>query len=189
MTSSTDGYSHLVMTTKAVQLTLDFPGFGVQFNSTRVTVEMIGMIRFSLKLERSSFINDCMTLEADVLSNCSCFFSGITFMAKSSACIFDESHVSQRHLTTFTPEAKRMPVVVQGFDDSSNNEFSTFCTTGSIKNLEVVFAVLSSFKLVKDGILSKGLEALGTNEAALMPYFTSCDRERGSRIALQSVYD
>lgn len=69
-----------------------------------------------------------------------------------------------------------MPVVVHGFDDSSNDEFAAFSTTGSIEDIEVVFAVLSSFKFIEDGILSERLEALGTHEATLMPNFSSCHR-------------
>jgi len=102
MAGSTDRDTHLVVTPETVKLRLDFSGFRVEFYSTRMAVEMVGMVRFPLKLERKSFINNTMALEADVLSNGSSLLSCIAFMAQGSTGIFDETHVCQRHLTAFT---------------------------------------------------------------------------------------
>lgn len=57
----------------------------------------------------------------------------------------------------------------------TNNKFTTFTTTWCIEDIEIVFTVLATFELVKDGIFAKGAEALSTNKTALMPYFSSCD--------------
>lgn len=81
-------------------------------------------------------------------------------------------------MANFTGEAERVPVVVHGFDDSSNDELAALSATGCVQDIEVMLTVLPSLKLVKDGILSKGLEALCTNEATLVPDFASCDIKR-----------
>jgi hypothetical protein len=177
MTGSTDGNSHLIVTGEAVEFILDFPCIRRQFTATSMTTEVIRMIWLSFELERISFINYSMTLETNVFSRCCCLFSCIAFVTESSACIFDEAAVCKRHLTTFTSETERMPIVVHCFDDSANDEFSTFSTTGSIEDIEVMFTVLSSLELVEDCIFSKGLKALGTHEAILVPDFTSCHPE------------
>ena len=65
-----------------------------------------------------------------------------------------------------------MPIVVEGLNNPSNNEFTTFTATGGVEDMKVVFAVLPAFKFIEDGILSKRLEALGTDKAALVPDLT-----------------
>lgn len=68
-----------------------------------------------------------------------------------------------------------MPVVVHRFDDPADDELAALATAGCIQDIEIMLAVLSAFEFVKDGIFSKGLETLSTNETALVPDFTSCE--------------
>lgn len=131
------------------------------------------------EFERSTFVNDGVTLETDVLSDRCCFFSGIALVAQGAAGVFDETQVSERHMTDFTREAERMPVVVHRFDDSSDDEFTAFSAAGCIQDVKVMLTVLPALELVEDGILSKGLKALGTHETALVPDLTACTSEHG----------
>lgn len=135
MTSTTNGNTHLVVTSKTVEFSLQFSGFRIEFYSTSIAVEMVRMVWFSLSsikvasaitvvtnvmsylvLQWSPFINDGMTLETNILSDCSSFFSGIAFMAQSSSGIFDESLVSKWDLASFASEAEWVPIVVQCLD-------------------------------------------------------------------------
>lgn len=116
-----------------------------------------------------------MALEADVFSDGCCLFLCITFVTKSPAIVFDETQIRERQLTNFTVETEWVPVVIHGFDDTSDDEFTAFSTTGSIQDVKIMFTILPALELVKDGILSKGLEALSTNETALVPDFSSCE--------------
>lgn len=135
MTGTANWNTHLVMTSKAIEFTLQLPGFGIEFDSTSIAVEMIRMVWLPLKrtlseikfqisdcylvFQRSTFINNCMTLETNVFTNGSSFFSCIAFVAQRSSGIFDKSLVSERNLAGFTPKAKWVPVVIQCFDHSS----------------------------------------------------------------------
>jgi hypothetical protein len=48
-----------------------------------------------------------------------------------------------------------MPVVIHGFDDSSDDKFTALPAAGSIQNIKVMLTVIQPLKLVKDCILSK----------------------------------
>lgn len=51
-------------------------------------------------------------------------------------------------------------------------EIATLATTGSIKNLKVMFTILATLELIEDCIFSERSETLGTNKTALMPDFS-----------------
>ena len=122
-----------------------------------------------------------MALEADVLANGGCLLTSIALVTQSSACVLDETQVRERHVANLAVEAERMPVVIHRLDHSSDDELAALATARGVQDVEVMFTVLSTLEFVEDGIFSKGLEALSTHEAALVPDLSSC------RVALVNV--
>ena len=66
-------------------------------------------------------------------------------------------------MTHFAAETFRMPRCIHSFDDSSNDEFSTFATARCIQDVETMFAIFSGFKFVEQTI-GEWTETLGTTE-------------------------
>lgn len=84
-TGSTDWYSHLVMATQAVEFRLFLSRLSVQFHTTRVAIEVVGMVCLSTKLDVTVELNQVMALVADVLASPSSLLFGITFTAQCSS--------------------------------------------------------------------------------------------------------
>ena len=66
-------------------------------------------------------------------------------------------------MTHFAAKTFGMPRSVHSFDNSSDDEFSTFGTTRGIQNVEAMLAIFSVFKFVEQSI-GEWTEALGTTE-------------------------
>ena len=66
-------------------------------------------------------------------------------------------------MTHFAAETFRMPRCIHSFDNSSNDEFSTFATARCIQDVETMFAIFSGFKFVEQTI-GEWTETLGTTE-------------------------
>ena len=60
----------------------------------------------------------------------------------------------------------------------TDDEFAALDATGCKEHVKIVLAVLSAFKLVKDGILSEGAKALGANKTMLVPHLAACWDDR-----------
>ena len=65
-------------------------------------------------------------------------------------------------LAHFTSETLRMPSGHHCLDYSADDELAAFATTWSKQDVEVMFAVLSVFKLIEDSVRERP-EALGTS--------------------------
>jgi len=66
-TRATDGDASLVMATQAVQLSILLTGVFLQLTTTRVAVEVVGMVGLAFPLEVTS-LNDGVALEAKVFA-------------------------------------------------------------------------------------------------------------------------
>lgn len=86
---------------------------------------------------------------------------GIAFMAQRSPAVLDEPSFGQFSAAHFTQETIGMPARVHRLNHTPNDEGVAFLTARRKQHAEVVFAILSSFVLVKNTV-GKFFETLGT---------------------------
>lgn len=167
--STTNGDAHLVMTAEAVQIPFDFTCLCGQLHTASGAVEVVRMVGLTAELQRH-VVNDAVALVADVFATGCSLFLGIALMTEGSSSILDETLVSQWDCANLALETLGVPVVVHGFDNSTNDELATLATAGGEKDVEVMLAVLAALKLIED-TFGKWPEALATYKASLVPDF------------------
>lgn len=74
--STTDWYSHFIMASKAVQLTIHFSSISIQLNTARVTVKVVRMEGLPLVFYMS-FLDYRMAFMAHILSQSTCLLTSI----------------------------------------------------------------------------------------------------------------
>lgn len=126
------------------------------------------MVGVAFEFDVSFFDNGVATM-TNVTTQTSCLLNVIAFAAKSTASIAKETNVGKLLVATFAGKALRMPVGIHCLDNSTHNKFVAFATARSVEYLEVMLAVLASFKLKVDTVL-EGQKALCANETFCMPY-------------------
>lgn len=94
----------------------------------------------------------------------------------SPTSMLNKTIIGKTLFTNLASEAFRMPTAIHGFDYTTNNEVTTFSTTRSKKYVKIVFAILSSIKLIKQNhkiyskiyiivyTIRKRLKTLGTTK-------------------------
>ena len=119
-------------------------------------------------------------------------------MTQSSALVFDESEICQLLVTHFTAETFRMPSglhclqhgLVSAFyehapfkvtgakyfgdthlDDPPNDELATLVAARSKEDMEVMFTILATIKLIEDTVRERS-EALCADKTAAVEQFT-----------------
>ena len=55
----------------------------------------------------------------------------------------------------------------------TDDEFTTFDATGRKQNMKIMLTILSTFKLIEDGIFSEWSKTLCTNKALLVPHLST----------------
>lgn len=123
-----------------------------------------------LILDVASFIDNGVTLMANILPHAAGLLIGITDTAQGPSRILDKSRVSERSSTDLTAETVRMPAAVEGLDYTTYDKLPTFATAWRKEHVKIMFTVLPAFVLIEDS-LGKGLEALGTYKALWVPDF------------------
>lgn len=86
----------------------------------------------------------------------------ITFMAKGTILITDETTIGQFLGTHLTPETLRMPTGGHRLNHSTDDKFTAFIATGCKKDMEITFTVFTTLEFIEDTIL-EWTEALGTS--------------------------
>ena len=173
VTSSAHRNAHFVMTTKTIEFSLQFTTILTQLDSAATAIEMVRMEEFALKAQRIRFIDDLMASLTHVLSDGVRLLLSIAGVTQSSICIANESLIGKRVIAHVAGETLRMPAAVQSSNHSTNDEFAAFRTTRSVQYVKVPFAILSTFKLVKDSLRSERSETLSAHETIVVPNLTS----------------
>lgn len=154
------------MARQAVQLPLQLPGISRQLFPTVGAAEVIRMIGVIPEHQRL-LINYQVAFLANILAQALGFLTIMARPAEVPASILHKAQISKSHITDLTTKAFWVPVVVHCLDNTANDELTTFPTAGCKEHLEVMFAILSSFKLIKKSIW-KLTEALSTDKAVFM---------------------
>jgi len=112
-----------------------------------------------------------VALLTHVFPQASSFYLGVTFMAQSSALVLDEPKICQLLVTHLAGKTFRVPSGLHGLDDPSDDELPALGAARSEQDVEVMFAVFPSLKLIEHSIWERS-EALRTHEAAGVEKFT-----------------
>lgn len=122
-----------------------------------------------------------MALLTGVLANLRSLDACVASMAQSSIVVPYEARIGQLFGTQLTTEALRMPAGLHRLDHPANDYVTTLVAERSIKNSEVLFAVLATFELIEDTVLERA-ETLGT------PKIIDVFEKYGSRCLLITTY-
>jgi len=106
-----------------------------------------------------------------VFAHPSCLYLGVTFVAEGSSLVLDEPQICQLLVTHLTAKTLRVPSGLHGLDDPSDDELPALGAARSEQDVEVMFAVFPSLKLIEHSIWERS-EALRTHEAAGVEKFT-----------------
>lgn len=177
MAAGTDRNSHLIMTAQTIQF-IQFAGSvalsrfelasqGVQFDTARFTVEVVGMVDLAAVSQRLA-INHATTSVADMTAGGFERHLGVTAMTQRLIHVFDKAHIGQLTVTRVTAKTVSMPAAIQSLDHPAHDKLITLFAARCKQHLKVVFTVLASVKL-EEHALRKRLEALRAHETLRMP--------------------
>lgn len=128
---------------------------------------MIRVIDLSTEAQRT-IVDHRMALVTYMLPHASGFGLCIAIVTQRLVLKLNETEIGKFFIAHLAQEAFRMPVGIHRFDDTSNNEFTAPAAAGRKEHLEIMLAVLPSFKLVENPFRKRS-EALGANKAMGMP--------------------
>jgi hypothetical protein len=180
-TGPTNRYAHLVVTPQTVELvhvvggearpTPHLSGGVVQLDAAVGAVEVVRVVHLPPELQRF-VVDQSVALVTDVLPGPYRLHFGVALVAEGATGVLNEPSVSQLRLAHLATEALWVPARVHGLDHATDYEAVALAATRSEQDLEVALAVLAVVVLVEDAVLEL-LEALGANEALLMPQLSS----------------
>lgn len=97
-------------------------------------------------------VDEPVTLLTRIFADFRSFDRSIAAVAQGSIVVANETGVSELASAQLTTEAFWMPTGLHRLDDSSDDNFTALVAEWRVQNSEVTFAVLATFKFVKNSI-------------------------------------